>query len=227
MKKLILVNLKMYLNNLNDINNYIENIKEIKENIIVFPQTLYAYKFISENFKVGTQNISEYENGAHTGEISAKSLKDMKINYTIIAHSETNANDKIVNKKIKIALKNNLKVILCIGENKEEYDQNKTKQIIKNKLKNYLKDIDKEIIISYEPVWSIGTNKTPTNEEIYDTINYIKSLFNYKIKVLYGGSVSEKNIKTLNQIKNIDGFLIGRAGTHPKELKKIIEVTQK
>ena len=229
MKKLIFVNLKMYLNTIKDIQNYIDNLKKEKDKIVIFPQTIYINEFIKNNFHTGTQNISAYEKGAHTGEISALSVKNIGAEYVLIGHSELREyeNNKTINQKIKSALDNNLKVVLCIGENLESYNQNKTKEIIKNQIEKALEKINQEIIISYEPVWAIGTGLTPKEEEIKDIIDYIKNLFNYQIKVLYGGSVSEKNINKLKQIKNIDGFLIGSAAVNPNNLKKIIEVTQK
>lgn len=228
MKKLILVNLKMYLNNKEEVDNYLDNLETEKLNFIVFPPAIYLSKFIQKGFISGIQNISAHKHGAHTGEISAPSIKDLGASYVLLGHSEIRGNlnesDEIINQKIITALNHNLKVILCVGEDYESYNQNKTKEIIKNQIQKALKNVREEIIISYEPVWAIGTGKTPTNEEIEDIACYIKSMFNYKIKVLYGGSVSENNIKKLNQIKNIDGFLIGKAGANPESLKKIIEV---
>ena len=229
MKKLIFVNLKMYLNTIEDIQNYINNLKNEKDKIVIFPSNIYLYEFIKQNFQIGIQNISSYPKGAHTGCTSALSAKDLGVKYALIGHSELREYEKkdTINQKIKQALNNNLKVVLCIGENLEHYNQNKTKEIIKKQIEIALENIKEQIIISYEPVWAIGTGLTPKKEEIKDVIDYIKSLFNYKIKVLYGGSVSDKNINKLNQISNIDGFLIGSAGVNPNTLKKIIEVTQK
>lgn len=228
MKKLILANLKMYFNSKEDVDKYLNELKN--EDFIAFPSYIYLEKFINKGLTCGVQNISVHDIGAYTGEISASSVKNLGVNYTLIGHSEIrkqNETDEIINQKIQIALKNNLTPILCVGENLEAYNQKQTKIIITKQIKDALKNINKEIIISYEPVWAIGTNKTPTSEEIEDIINYIKNLFTYNIKVLYGGSVSEKNIETLNKINNVDGFLIGFSATDPSSLKKIIEVTQK
>ena len=152
----------------------------------------------------------------------------MGCKYVLVGHSEirNNETDEMINIKIKIILKNNLIPILCIGESLEAYNQKQTKEILKKQIQNALKDTNEKVIISYEPVWAIGTGKTPTNEEIIDIINYIKSLFNYDITVLYGGSVSLENIETLNKINNVNGFLIGKAATNPSSLKKIIEVAR-
>ena len=229
MTKLVLANLKMYLNNNIDTQNYLNDLKQEKDKFIVFPPIIYLDRFIQNGFITGIQNISFHKEGAHTGEVSALSATDLGAKYVLLGHSEIRQkgeSDELINQKIKIALNHNLKVILCVGENLEAYNQNQTKEIINNQISKALKNIDEEIMISYEPVWAIGTSKTPTNNEIEDVVSYIKSLFNYKIKVLYGGSVSEKNIETLNQINNLDGFLIGYAATIPSSLKKIIEVAK-
>lgn len=229
MTKLVLANLKMYLNNKIDTQNYLNDLKQEKDKFIVFPPIIYLDRFIQNGFITGIQNISVHKEGAHTGEVSALSAYDLGAKYVLLGHSEIRQkgeSDELINQKIKIALKNNLKVVLCVGENLEAYNQNQTKEIINNQISKALKNIDEEIMISYEPVWAIGTGKTPTNNEIEDVVSYIKSLFNYKIKVLYGGSVSEKNIETLNQINNLDGFLIGYAATIPSSLRKIIEVAK-
>ena len=229
MTKLVLANLKMYLNNKIDTQNYLNDLKQEKDKFIVFPPIIYLDRFIQNGFITGIQNISVHKEGAHTGEVSALSATDLGAKCVLLGHSEIRQkgeSDELINQKIKIALKNNLKVVLCVGENLEAYNQNQTKEIINNQISKALKNIDEEIMISYEPVWAIGTGKTPTNNEIEDVVSYIKSLFNYKIKVLYGGSVSEKNIETLNQINNLDGFLIGYAATIPSSLRKIIEVAK-
>lgn len=230
MKKLVLANLKMYFNITKDIQDYLNNLNDEKENFIAFPPIIYLEKFLNNGFTCGVQDISVHKEGAHTGEVSALSATDLGAKYVLLGHSEIRQkgeSDELINKKIKTALNHNLKAILCVGENLEAYNQSQTKEIIKNQISKALKNIDEEIMISYEPVWAIGTGKTPTNNEIEDVVSYIKSLFNYKIKVLYGGSVSEKNIETLNQINNLDGFLIGYAATIPSSLRKIIEVAKK
>lgn len=229
MKKLVLANLKMYFNITKDIQDYLNNLNDEKENFIAFPPIIYLEKFLNNGFTCGVQDISVHKEGAHTGEVSALSATDLGAKYVLLGHSEIRQkgeSDELINKKIKTALNHNLKAILCVGENLEAYNQSQTKEIIKNQISKALKNIDEEIMISYEPVWAIGTGKTPTNNEIEDVVSYIKSLFNYKIKVLYGGSVSEKNIETLNQINNLDGFLVGYAATIPSSLRKIIEVAK-
>lgn len=231
MSKLVLANLKMYQCTKEEVNDYINKLKEVKNKFIVFPSVIYLEKFIQNNFICGVQNASAHNPGPYTSEVSIHALKNIGVKYVLLGHSEVRQNmfedDELINLKIKQALDNNLKVVLCIGENLEAYNQSQTKDILKNQIYNALKNINEEVIISYEPVWAIGSGKTPTNSEIEDIVNYIKNLFNYNIKVLYGGSVSDNNIETLNEIPNVDGFLIGKAATKPSSLIKIIEVAEK
>ena len=231
MSKLVLANLKMYQSSKESVDDYINKMKEAKGKFIVFPSVIYLEKFIQNNFICGVQNASAHNPGPYTSEVSIHALKNMGVKYVLLGHSEVRQNmsedDELINKKIKQALDNKLKVVLCIGESLEAYNQSQTKAILKDQIYKALKNITKEVIISYEPVWAIGSGKTPTNNEIEDIANYIKSLFNYDVKVLYGGSVSDKNINTLNEIPNIDGFLIGKAATNPSSLMKIIEVAEK
>ena len=160
----------------------------------------------------------------------------MKIKFTILGHSERRIffkeTDIDINKKIHEAIKYNMKVIFCIGETLEERNLLKTTKVLKRQLVNGLKDIDEtmydNIIIAYEPVWAIGTNITPTNKEIKDAVDYIKMVLNEilgknNIRILYGGSVNKKNIKELNKIDNISGFLVGGASTDADKFLKIID----
>ena len=126
--------------------------------------------------------------------------------------------------KVKSALKSGLKVILCIGETLKEKRKKITKKILDKQLKLGLNKINskKDIIIAYEPVWSIGTGLIPKSDDLYETVNFIKKKMR-KNKVLYGGSVNPKNINDLKLINNIDGYLIGGASQDPKKFIDIIK----
>ena len=220
MEKMIFVNLKMYLNKKEDIQNYIKALKE--KNIIFFPSSIHIGTFIESGFTCGIQNISSHSSGAYTGEISALSAKEMGCHYVLIGHSEVRKNiSDETEKKIKIALENNLIPVLCVGEEKNENIKNHL-----DKQLNVLKNIKGNVIIAYEPVWAIGTGITPTAEEIEKIIDYIKNKYP-KFKILYGGGVDESNIEKLNKIKNISGFLLGISGVKISSLLKIEEVVQK
>lgn len=221
MEKLIVGNLKNYMDAY-DTSMYLKQIDKI-ENVVLCPSNIFIPYFLNKKFEVGIQNI--YLNDKIcTGEINAKQAKSLGVSYVIVGHSERRTNfietNIVVNYKIKEALKNNLKVILCIGETLEEKQNNKTFEVLEKQLNECLKDISEEVIIAYEPIWAIGTNVVPSIVEIQTNINKIKEIKNSK--VLYGGSVNSGNISEI--IKVTDGVLIGKASTDVVEFLKIIEV---
>ena len=198
-----------------------------KNTIILCPTSIYLTNFTKGKIKLGAQNVSSNIIGAHTGEVSASQLKSIDVDYCIVGHSERrkeqNETNAEIKEKIMRLLEENITPILCIGETKEEREQNKVNQIINEELK-ILKDIPNKdnIIIAYEPIWSIGTGLIPTNKEIIEVMNIIKSIYPQN-KVLYGGSANEKNIDQLKTIKQIDGYLIGGMSLHPEKLKVFLE----
>jgi len=226
------------LNSLNSLHKVIKFLKGFKENkfikiIYCPPSTLIrpmTKKLMNSKISVGAQNCHEIEtNGAFTGSINAKMLKSVGAKYIILGHSEnrfTGENNKLINLKIKSALKSGLKVIFCIGETLKEKRKKITKQILKKQIKHgllKLKNTNK-IIIAYEPVWSIGSGIIPKPRDLYETINFIKKITKNS-KVLYGGSVNPKNVNELKSINNIDGFLIGGASQDSKKFIDIIKKT--
>ena len=160
-------------------------------------------------------------------------LKESGAKYVILGHSENRRegeNNILIKKKIKSAIKEKLKIIFCIGETLSEKRKGKTLLVLKKQIKDSLdKNIDPtKIIFAYEPVWSIGTNKIPKTKDIVKAIRFIKKearkLFEKKIdlRVLYGGSVKDKNIRLFSSINEIDGFLIGGASQSSKKFIDII-----
>ena len=221
---LIVGNLKMYMN-YNAVKELIDN---FDEDVVLCPSALFIPYFLNHKYKVGVQDISMYDLGSHTGEISAKQAKEMGVNYAIVGHSErrkyNKETDEEINKKVIKGLEEGLNVILCIGENKgEDKEEVITKQLL-NDLKN-VTNFD-NLIIAYEPIWCIGTGITPTNEQIETTITFIETKIqeNFKkhVKVLYGGSVDKDNINVLKKVNNLSGFLIGKASTDYRQLKDIV-----
>jgi triosephosphate isomerase len=166
-----------------------------------------------------------------TGHVNSKMLKNVGAKYVILGHSENRQSgetDKLINLKIKSAIKSNLKVIFCIGETLTEKRKKITNKILSKQINNGLKSIKdtSKIIIAYEPVWSIGTGLIPKSNDLTNSISYIKSKFTKKTpKVLYGGSVNNKNIYELRDIKIIDGFLVGGASQKSKKFIDIIKKT--
>ena len=192
-------------------------------------------RFDLKKINLGAQNFSvqDINSGPYTGSISINMLKDLKCKYVIIGHSELRAKGEtnlIIKTKIKYALEKNLKIILCVGENLMQYKANKSFQIVKNQLKLVLpknkKDL-RNIIIAYEPIWSIGTGIIPQNKYLNNFFNkisyYLKKDFKFSISLLYGGSVSSKNIKQFVNINKCNGFLIGGASLKSKNFIDIIK----
>ena len=185
-------------------------------------------KLNKTNIATGAQNCHEQDSyGAFTGSVNSKMLKNIGAKYIIIGHSENRQageDDRLINLKIKSALKSGLKVIFCIGESFKEKRKKITKKILNKQLKLGLQTIKSKnkIIIAYEPVWSIGTGLIPKTNDLLKTINFIKKKLR-KNKVLYGGSVNPKNINYLKSINNIDGYLIGGASQDPKKFIDIIK----
>ena len=201
--------------------------------ILCVPNTLIYFmknKFRSKRISIGAQNCHHYPGfGPFTGSISAPMLKNVGAEYVILGHSENRGSgetDKLINAKIRAATHSGLKVIFCIGETLGQKRKKITKKILSKQIVLGLKKIKKRknIVIAYEPVWSIGTGLIPKADDLFNTINFIKKKVR-NIKVLYGGSVNPKNINKLKLIKNIDGFLIGGASQDPKKFIDIIKKT--
>ena len=200
---------------------------ETRDNLIVCPSLINIPNYFLGNIRLGAQNVSAFENGAHTGEVSADMLKSYQVRYCIVGHSERREFQKETLEEVKLKinqlLNNHIVPILCVGETKEEKGNNQTLKRVEEELDSALKDIDsKNIIIAYEPIWSIGSGSIPTNSEIEEVIDFIKKKYP-EAKVLYGGSVDETNIDELKKINVIDGFLIGGLSLKPEKLKILLD----
>ena len=232
--RLVVGNFKMNLT-LDEINDYIDFFKDKKyDNVIFGPSSIYLNKFIENGLIVTSQDASFASIGAYTGDISASQLKSIGVNYSIIGHSERRTyytDSKYVNDKLNRLIENDINPIICIGETKEEKDDGKTLDVLKKEIDDAFKNIDtnslNDVIIAYEPIWSIGTGVIPTSTDIDTTIKYIKSYIkdNYKLelRVLYGGSVSNKNIEELEGIGVIDGYLVGGCSIKKEDFDKLIK----
>lgn len=233
--KILLANLKMNLLTKAEVITYLDKMEVTKLNdVIFFPSSIHLELFKERGLKIGSQDISFQEKGAYTGDLSVWQLIDLGINYTIVGHSERRKyyNDNIyVNRKLKLALENNLTTVLCIGETLEERKSDLTITVLSGQLEEALQNIDvsllKNLIIAYEPVWAIGTKEIIDNASLSEVLDFIKKhLFQqYKldIKLLYGGSVDDVNIKELNKVNNLDGYLIGSTSLSIEKLKSIEE----
>ena len=224
------------LNSLDRVINFLKTNRKKKLRLIYCPPNTLL-RPMSKRLKktiieIGAQNCHENENfGAFTGNVNAKMLRNVGAKYIILGHSENRnegENDQIINLKIKSALKSGLKIIFCIGETLKEKKNNKTNQVLGSQIKKGLNLVKNKsnIIIAYEPVWSIGTGLIPKSSDLIKSITFIKSKFKKKVpKILYGGSVNINNIDKLKDIKCIDGFLIGGASQDSKKFIDIIKKT--
>ena len=233
-------NWKMYgnLSSLNTLDKVIKfsKSKEIKKGRLIYcpPYTLISsFVKIFKNCQIGIggQNCHEsHSYGAYTGSVNSKMLKNIGAHFVIIGHSENRdkgENNKLINLKIKSAVKAKLKVIFCIGETLNEKNKKKTKSILSKQIKIGLSGVKNKsnIFIAYEPIWAIGSGIIPKSKDLFSTVEFIKSKFKDKLpKVLYGGSVNPQNITDLKEINNIDGFLIGGAS---QNIKKFIDIVKK
>ena len=194
------------------------------------------------NIKIGAQNVHFEEKGAFTGEISAKMLKEIGVEYVIIGHSERRQyfgeTDHTVNLRTKAALAAGLKVILCLGEVKEERLAGITNEVVAMQTKLDLAGVSaeelKNVIIAYEPVWAIGTGLTATPEQADETCGVIRSVVASlygndaaeEIIIQYGGSMNDKNATELLSKVNVDGGLIGGASLVAEKFTAIVDAAQ-
>lgn len=242
-KRIIAANWKMN-KNLSDSKNFFKKFFSLKTNfsddIIICPP-LINLSYLCDNFKnnsikFGAQNCYCEDSGAFTGEVSASMIKNIGADYVIVGHSERRIyfgeDNLMINKKVSAALKNGLKVILCVGEDLSQREQKKESEVVLLQIKEALEGVKKEdiqnIIIAYEPIWAIGTGKTifPQQADLMckNIKEFIKKTYktSSEIKVLYGGSLKSSNASDFFKIQNVDGGLIGGASLNPEEFMKII-----
>jgi triosephosphate isomerase len=226
---------------LDKINKFIKSDKQFNKKykiVITPPNTLiqsYAKFFLNKKISIGAQNCYHKDNfGANTGSISPLMLKSVGAQYVIVGHSDNRSEgdtDLMLKNKVENSLDNKLKVVFCIGENKKHKLNNKTFEVLENQIKNVLEEKFnfKDIVIAYEPIWSIGTGKIPEANDLLKTTIFIKKvlkkIFKQKVSpaVLYGGSVDGKNISQFNKLNEIDGFLIGGASKSDQNFIDIIK----
>jgi triosephosphate isomerase len=225
-------------------------VKEIRQIVVNYPKVekLVCPPFISlsavcnelagSDLKVGAQNMYCEDKGAFTGEISPLMLKGL-CEYVIIGHSERRQYfaeiGSLLSKKVSAAIKHNLKPILCLGENLQQYEAGQTKGIVTDQFNTSLAGVEQAdtLTIAYEPVWAIGTGKAATAQQAEETIAFIRSLIlnKYgaetatKTRILYGGSVTAGNIAEIVGQADIDGALVGGASLKANDFAEIIRIT--
>lgn len=193
-------------------------------------------KNLKDEIKVAGQNVSQFDEGAYTGEVSTSMLKDIDVEDVIIGHSERREkfleSDEIINAKVKKALEDGLSVILCLGESIEVREEGREVDFVREELLNSLdgvKNIEK-VTIAYEPIWAIGTGKTCSSEDAEKMCREIRNIIDekygevsQKIRILYGGSVKPSNAGEILSKENIDGVLVGGASLKSSDFIEIIK----
>lgn len=211
--------------------------------VYIAPPALYMMMakdlFEGSKVEVYSQDMSEYESGAYTGEISAEMLKSVGADGALIGHSERRQyhgeTDSHCNRKVKLALEKGLTPIYCNGEKLEERKAGKHFEVVKNQTETALFTLSaeeiKKVVIAYEPVWAIGTGETASPEQAQEIHAYIRQLIAQKygsevaeeVSILYGGSVKPDNAKEIFSQPDVDGGLIGGAALKIEDFSKIIE----
>jgi len=248
MRRLVIAgNWKMYKNNseavatLTELKNLTKDVNNV-DIVIGAPFTCLsdAVKAVAgSNVKIAAENVYPKIEGAYTGEISPKMLKDIGVEYVILGHSERREyfkeSDEFINQKVKAVLEIGMKPILCIGEKLEERESGKTLTVLSKQIKGGLADLSKEaaekVIIAYEPVWAIGTGKTATPEMAEETHKAIRNVLTEmfgkdvadKMTIQYGGSMKPENAKDLLSQEDIDGGLVGGASLKADSFFEIIK----
>lgn len=251
MRKVVIAgNWKMYKNNeeavavLTELKNLVKNEKNV-DIVIGAPFTCLSdavKAVVGSNIQIAAENVYPKTEGAYTGEISPKMLKDIGVSHAIVGHSERREyfkeSDEFINEKIKALLEIGLIPIFCIGEKLEDRENGKTFEVNSKQIRNGLKDLSKEdvkkIIVAYEPVWAIGTGKTATPEMAQATHKEIRHVLGEmfgedvaeEITIQYGGSMKPENAKDLLSQKDIDGGLVGGASLKADSFYEIIKAAR-
>ncbi len=195
--------------------------------VVVFPSDVYLSRYSDNKIKLGSQNVSRFSSGSHTGEVSSEQLKSLGVSYTLVGHSERRREAKednyIIREKIKRLVDSSIKVVLCVGETKEERENLNPADVVLNEIKRALEGLDinyDNLIIAYEPIWSIGTGNVPSKVEIEKVISAIKKFI--PVKVLYGGSVDYNNVDSVMS-DNCDGLLLGKSSLDVAVVEKLFD----
>ena len=229
MSKLVIANFKM--NGSKDfIESWVKDFfagQEAVSDVVVALPSPYLLTFNNIGLTLSGQNVSNEESGAFTSQLSAEMLKDCGAEYCLIGHSEArqflNETNEVIKQKFDQLIEESIKPILCIGEPLQIREATKTIDYLKEQLDLIDSDQD-NLIIAYEPIWSIGTGLVPEMDDIQLAIDAIRSKFRKPVKVLYGGSVNSSNASIIMDKTDIDGLLVGGASLNPKEFGKIAQL---
>ena len=242
MKKLIIANWKMNpqtpqqaVRLFYDIRKGAQGAKNVK--VVIAAPFVFISRFKkSRLIELGAQDVFWADEGAFTGEISPRMLKSLQVRYVILGHSERREHvaetNPMINKKVKAALQARLKAVLCVGE-RDRSDENfhhVVRRELQEDLEGISKNLAKNLIIAYEPIWAIGTGKPVKFQDLFEMVTYIRrtllEIFSrsvaHETPILYGGSVNAANARTFLEIDGVDGLLVGGASLLVKEFNHIL-----
>ena len=220
----------------------LQMVKEPSAEVYVAPSFISLYNSFQSlkdsPIKVAAQNMHFAENGAYTGEVSAKMLKSIGVNTVILGHSERrayfNETDEVLAKKVTAAVENEMKVIFCFGEELKERKAEQHFEVVREQLEKGIFHLKKEdwenVILAYEPVWAIGTGETASPEQAQEVHAHVRKLVREKygeetaanVSILYGGSVKPDNAKEIFHKEDVDGGLIGGASLNAIDFLAIV-----
>jgi triosephosphate isomerase len=205
-----------------------------------FPALPIVHSLISNSpFNLAAQNMYWEEEGAYTGEISGRMLKDLGCQYVILGHSERRQllgeTNEIVNRKVQTALKHQLHPILCLGESLEDRENHHTQSVVENQVREGLKNVTakdvESVTLAYEPIWAIGTGRAATLEQIEDVHKFLRTIVEKQfgqpsvpLRILYGGSVTPSNAPELFGSAQVNGGLIGKACLNPETFATLVKL---
>ncbi|RRS08168.1 triose-phosphate isomerase [Pseudoalteromonas sp. J010] len=212
------------------------NSESFQADVIIFPPAMLIEQAVEKGLTVGTQSVSEYKEGAYTGENQASLASSLGATYTLVGHSERRAlygeSDEVVANKFAHAQEQGLTPILCVGETEEERESEQTEEVVARQINAVIEKLGiaalANSVIAYEPVWAIGTGKTASPEQAQAVHKFVRNLLSEQdeqiaktLRLLYGGSVNEKNSELLFAQEDIDGGLIGGASLKPENFLSI------
>lgn len=244
--KYLIGNWKMNLGPSESLNLVAELITKMSDfqplEVVICPSLLALVPVFAKNkdhFSLGAQNCFYEDEGAFTGEVSARQLEGL-VGYCLVGHSERrqlfNENETEVNHKVRACLKNGIKPVLCIGETLNQRQNGETETTLRNQLDGGLMGVGAseigKILVAYEPVWAIGSGQTPKMDDLAHAVHIIQTQFefmygNSQVPVLYGGSVSDENAEEIMSVPQLDGLLVGNSSLNPEKFAIIGEIIKR
>ncbi len=234
---LIILNHKMNLTRKEAV-QYAEEMQNLllkEDQLVICPSYTNLAYFQPVGYALGSQDVSGYPNGAHTGNISASQLASFDVTYTIVGHSERRINeqesDHLIHLKMEELLGHGITPVLCVGETEVEKENGETLFKVMRQIEEALRGFQREdiskIVIAYEPIWAIGSGRVPQLEQIDHVVKKIKeqidTTWQLEVPILYGGSINQSNIESLRTISSLSGFLIGGFGLDTTKIRSALK----